>query len=354
MRAILLALCLVLVFAANSANAGGLLSRILDPQADIKEQIDQAHAEQEAKDRERQAQDKEERELQTRKQEESNRLTKEQVARELQESRGKPLTATYRHIPANIQAMACSDPVQQADCKIYFAGFAHTVALMYAVNSTTSGVCGDTADLIHEFVQEVRTNPKAREAETHMVLFTLLARDHNCAKTKGRIQNSVSAGYLIDMCHAGGLGFNLCSQYQAGFISALLFLSKQTEKPILCGDQRLLNAVSVSGMLNDRLQANFRLRRDPAVAIMLNELMANMPCSIPIASDSPPKEVAQLIAQEETLNDKCRGGSGDDPATLKACDERDVIFRKIKAKNWCWGHDDQIGADRTWERCRSR
>ena len=272
--------------------------------------------------------------------------------RELQESRGKPLTATYRHIPANIQAMACSDPVQQADCKIYFAGFAHTVDMMFAINPSTKGVCGDAADLIHEFVHEVRTNPKAREAETHMVLLALLARDHNCAKIKGRIQNPVSAGYLIDMCHAGGLGFNVCSQYQAGFISALLFLSEQTAEPILCGDSRLVDGVA--NMLNDRLQANFRLRRDPAVAVMLSELMANMPCSIPIASNSPPRDVALLIAQAETLNDRCRGGSGDDPATGKACGERDAIFRKVKAKNWCWGHDDQIGADRTWERCRGK
>lgn len=344
MRAILLALCLVLASAGNSANAGGLLSRILDPEADIKEQIDQARAEREAKDRERQARGDEER----------DRLAREQVARELQESRGKPFTATYRHIPANIQAMACSDPQQQADCKIYFAGFAHTVDMMFAINPSTKGVCGDAADLIHEFVHEVRTNPKARETETHVVLLALLARDHNCAKIKGRIQNPVSAGYLIDMCHAGDFGFNLCSQYQAGFFSALLFLSKQTEQTILCGDQRLINSVSMAGMLNDRLRTNFRLRRDPAVAVMLNELMANMPCSTPVASDSPPKEVAQLIVQEEVLNDKCRGGSGDDNATLKACNERDVIFKKIKAKNWCWGHDDQIGADRVWERCKIR
>ena len=48
MRATLLALCLILVSASNFANAGGFLSRILDPEADVKEQIDQARAEQEA------------------------------------------------------------------------------------------------------------------------------------------------------------------------------------------------------------------------------------------------------------------------------------------------------------------
>jgi hypothetical protein len=188
------------------------------------------------------------------------------------------VAATYKRIPAYLQASACSDPEQQADCKIYLAGFADTVAMMYAMNPKENGICGNTTDLIHEFIQEVRKNPKAHDAETHMLLFALLVRNHGCAEGKGRFQYGVSAGSLIDMCRGGDIGFNLCSQYQAGFISALLFLSEQTSTQILCGDQRLINGVSLSNMLNDRLQANFKLRRDPAVTIMLNELMTNMPC----------------------------------------------------------------------------
>jgi hypothetical protein len=69
------------------------------------------------------------------------------------------------------------------------------------------------------------------------------------------------------------------------------------------------------------------------------------------SSNSPSQDVAQLMAQEDALDDKCRGGPGDDDATLKACDERELILGKIKANNWCWGHDGQIGADRTWEPC---
>jgi hypothetical protein len=66
---------------------------------------------------------------------------------------------------------------------------------------------------------------------------------------------------------------------------------------------------------------------------------------------SPPEDVAQLMAQEDALNDKCRGGSGDDGDTQKACNGRDLLYEKIKAKSWCWGHDGQSGADRTWEPC---
>ena len=69
------------------------------------------------------------------------------------------------------------------------------------------------------------------------------------------------------------------------------------------------------------------------------------------SSNSPPEDVARLMAQEEALNDKCRGGSGGNEATLEACNERDVILGRIQANNWCWGHDGQIAADRTWEPC---
>lgn len=199
---------------------------------------------------------------------------------------GRPVTAPIptsasirlNRVPASLQAMTCSDPEQLTGCKIYFAGFADTVAMMYAMNSKANGICGDAADIAHEFIQEVHTNSKARNAETHAVLFALLAKNHSCGKIKGKVHTGISAGYLVDTCKIGELGFNLCSQYEAGFISALLFMSEETAMPIVCGDQRLLNSVTLSSMLKDSLQRNFKLRHDPAVVVMLNELMANMPC----------------------------------------------------------------------------
>ncbi len=59
-------------------------------------------------------------------------------------------------------------------------------------------------------------------------------------------------------------------------------------------------------------------------------------------------DVKTLIDKEETLNDKCRGGSGDDPETISACDERDHIFKEIEKKGWYWGPDDAIEADKHW------
>jgi len=68
----------------------------------------------------------------------------------------------------------------------------------------------------------------------------------------------------------------------------------------------------------------------------------------------PPKDVASLIAKEEQLNDKCRGGSGDDPSTTKACDQRDGLFKQIEAKNWCWGKEGQLEYQKKWQKCASR
>lgn len=68
----------------------------------------------------------------------------------------------------------------------------------------------------------------------------------------------------------------------------------------------------------------------------------------------PPKDIAALIAREEELNDKCRGGSGDNPATMKACDERDVLVKQLKAKGWCWGREDQYGYQKYWQKCSSK
>ncbi|UDL90338.1 hypothetical protein LGH82_02840 [Mesorhizobium sp. PAMC28654] len=35
------------------------------------------------------------------------------------------------------------------------------------------------------------------------------------------------------------------------------------------------------------------------------------------------------------LDDQCRGGSGDDPATIKACDQRNVVSAQLRKLNIC-------------------
>ena len=50
-------------------------------------------------------------------------------------------------------------------------------------------------------------------------------------------------------------------------------------------------------------------------------------------------------------NGRCRGGSGDERATWKACDERTAYSERLDALGWCYGKVGQIGADMRWHRC---
>jgi hypothetical protein len=63
-------------------------------------------------------------------------------------------------------------------------------------------------------------------------------------------------------------------------------------------------------------------------------------------------DVRSLIARSEAANDKCRGGSGDEPATFIACGERNEMLRRIEALGWCKGKTtDETAADYRWHRC---
>lgn len=68
-----------------------------------------------------------------------------------------------------------------------------------------------------------------------------------------------------------------------------------------------------------------------------------------------PTKAAQAKAPIErwkALNSQCRGGSGDDPATQRACDQRDALTRKLGEAGWCFGRkDDPDAAAYQWHRC---
>ncbi|WP_154674569.1 hypothetical protein [Mesorhizobium erdmanii] len=59
----------------------------------------------------------------------------------------------------------------------------------------------------------------------------------------------------------------------------------------------------------------------------------------------------KLIRQWQVANENCRGGSGDDPQTEKACGARDVLARQLEAAKWCYGKDGQSGYQYKWHRC---
>lgn len=72
-----------------------------------------------------------------------------------------------------------------------------------------------------------------------------------------------------------------------------------------------------------------------------------------VEPEKPDAKIQDQIHYIDQLNDKCRGGSGDDPATMQACNMRDKAGEQLKKQGWCWGPDDAIGADKHWIRCPS-
>jgi hypothetical protein len=77
-------------------------------------------------------------------------------------------------------------------------------------------------------------------------------------------------------------------------------------------------------------------------------------CSQKITS---PQEITSsenvLIAKWEALNGDCRGGLGDNPDTLKACELRDNFEQQLVAKNLCYGKVGQAGYQMKWHKCGS-
>lgn len=69
------------------------------------------------------------------------------------------------------------------------------------------------------------------------------------------------------------------------------------------------------------------------------------------AADTLPSDVAQLTLQWDSLNEQCRGGSGDSPATVKSCEAREATYKAIRDRGWCWGHKDDISSERRWTPC---
>jgi hypothetical protein len=98
-------------------------------------------------------------------------------------------------------------------------------------------------------------------------------------------------------------------------------------------------------------KAIFDVPQDRLVLLAFELLGRSKPAVEPAAAEAPPPSMATKTALWEADNERCRGGSGDDPATAQACDARDQIYKQITSEGWCWGHRDDIGADRKWVKC---
>lgn len=59
----------------------------------------------------------------------------------------------------------------------------------------------------------------------------------------------------------------------------------------------------------------------------------------------------RLISQWQDENGTCRGGSGDSPLTLSACERREAIGSKVQAVGWCYGREGDYGYQMQWHAC---
>lgn len=75
------------------------------------------------------------------------------------------------------------------------------------------------------------------------------------------------------------------------------------------------------------------------------------PSTTTIQEIKPPPEITKLLAKIDAANDICRGSPGDSQESINACDLREKLVTQAEQNGWCWGHKDDIGADRKWVPC---
>ncbi|MFJ7312514.1 hypothetical protein ACIQVE_07035 [Pseudomonas sp. NPDC098747] len=62
----------------------------------------------------------------------------------------------------------------------------------------------------------------------------------------------------------------------------------------------------------------------------------------------------QLLEQAMSLHSQCRGGSGDDPKTWKACDKQEIPAKELQKLGWCYGESGQSGSEEKWHLCSKK
>lgn len=68
------------------------------------------------------------------------------------------------------------------------------------------------------------------------------------------------------------------------------------------------------------------------------------------SSSDPASSVNVLIEKWEGLNENCRGGSGDDPDTMKACDQRSGVSERLEALGYCYSREEN--STEVWRTCK--
>lgn len=74
-------------------------------------------------------------------------------------------------------------------------------------------------------------------------------------------------------------------------------------------------------------------------------------CSTVAKTATDQKAVETLIEQWADEEENCRGGSGDDPSTLEACERRSVVSGRLERLGYCY--DGETTASSEWKQCKT-
>ena len=91
--------------------------------------------------------------------------------------------------------------------------------------------------------------------------------------------------------------------------------------------------------------AEFRVTWDPSTGKITSEI------GTVLSTDKGAREPSRVLAQWQTENENCRGGSGDSDETIKACERRDSIAAKLQNVGWCYGRPGEYGYQMNWHPC---
>jgi hypothetical protein len=91
--------------------------------------------------------------------------------------------------------------------------------------------------------------------------------------------------------------------------------------------------------------ATVRLEWDPVTEKILFE--SSKVIDIDRKSGTP----SHIINHWGEENDACRGGAGDYPDTLSACERRNALGAKLESVGWCYGHKNENGYQHRWHPC---
>lgn len=62
-------------------------------------------------------------------------------------------------------------------------------------------------------------------------------------------------------------------------------------------------------------------------------------------------DITDMIDRVQSLQSKCRGGSGDNPATMQVCSDKDLLVDMLRQNGWCFGAPGQAEYQKKWQRC---